>query len=106
MSDEWFSGQAPNIAYEDPLCRWAYTYAHVPVNANLFERVIEQCASSREAFRAELHEEEISVLVFGGGPGTELLGLAKYFSKQAEEKGDDHSQVEVDIDIVDRVPAW
>ncbi len=35
MSREWFSGKTPNIAYEDPMCRLAYLYCHVPANANL-----------------------------------------------------------------------
>jgi hypothetical protein len=37
MRDEWFSGDTPNIAYEDPLCRFAYLYCHTAVNANLCE---------------------------------------------------------------------
>jgi hypothetical protein len=79
MSEQWYAGEAPQIAYEDPLCRWAYVFAHVPANANLFEEVIEICASGNKEFREALNGDEASLLVFGGGPGTELLGLAKYF---------------------------
>jgi hypothetical protein len=39
-----------------------------------------------------------------GGPGTELLGLAKYYLDRAE--GGKHEQIEVRIDSIDRVPEW
>jgi hypothetical protein len=56
MSAEWYSGEAPNIAYEDPLCRWACMFAHVPVQANLFQRVIEECARRNQSFREKLSQ--------------------------------------------------
>lgn len=102
MSDQWYTGEAPQIAYDDPLCRWAYVYAHVPVHANLFEKVIKLCSDGRAEFRKKLNGEEVSVLVFGGGPGTELLGLAKYFFNNANEG----MQTEVEFCLVDRVAAW
>ena len=40
MTNEWFSGDTPNIAYCDPICRLAYLYCHVAANANLFELVV------------------------------------------------------------------
>jgi hypothetical protein len=40
MSKEWFTGDTPNIAYEDPLCRFAYLYCHTAANANLCEVAI------------------------------------------------------------------
>jgi hypothetical protein len=102
MSDQWYAGEAPQIAYEDPLCRWAYVYAHVPAHANLFEKVLEICARGQVAFRNKLSAEELSVIVFGGGPGTELLGLAKYFFNNAT----DGVQTDVEFQLVDRVSAW
>src|SRR3954469_12747199 len=78
MSDQWFAGEQPTIAYEDPLCRWAYVYAHVPVQANLLCRVVMECERQSESFGRKLTSENVSITVFGGGPGTELLGLAKY----------------------------
>lgn len=102
MSEQWYAGDAPQIAYDDPLCRWAYVYAHVPVHANLFETVIRTCAAGSVEFREKLHAEDVSLLVFGGGPGTELLGLAKYFLR----KPNDDEQTEVEFQLVDRVAAW
>ena len=102
MSDQWYTGEAPQIAYDDPLCRWAYVFAHVPVHANLFEKVISICAGRRQEFGQLLHAEEVSLLVFGGGPGTELLGLAKYYLNSVKEGG----QTDVEFQFVDRVAAW
>src|SRR5262245_34251643 len=87
MSDQWYAGEAPQIAYDDPLCRWAYVFAHVPAHANLFEKVIGICAKVCPEFGQVLHAEEVSMLVFGGGPGTELLGLAKYYLNSAKGGG-------------------
>jgi hypothetical protein len=102
MSEQWYAGEAPQIAYDDPLCRWAYVYAQVPALANLFENVIRICAQGRAEFRRKLTGEKVSVLVFGGGPGTELLGLAKYFLIS----GTRSAQIEVEFNSVDRVAAW
>jgi hypothetical protein len=77
----------------------------VPVNANLFEEVIEICSSGREEFREALNGDEISMLVFGGGPGTELLGLAKYFLRAKKYHSKDN-QTDVEFALVDRVAAW
>ena len=106
MSAEWYSGEAPNIAYEDPLCRWAYMFAHVPVQANLFERVIEECARHSPSFRQKISQSNLSMVIFGGGPGTELLGLAKYYLKQGKDEEASYDQVDVDLDVIDRVGAW
>src|SRR6266849_2705382 len=75
MSREWFSGRTPNIAYEDPMCRLAYLYCHVPVNANLFEAVVRASPDLSNFIRERLKAEgELKVCSFGGGPGTEVLG--------------------------------
>jgi len=44
------------------------------------------------------------LVVFGGGPETELLGIAKYYLDRAE--GGKHAQVEIRIDSIDRVSEW
>lgn len=82
-SAQWMSGRKPEIHYEDPLCRIAYLYGIVPVNANLIEYVFERCYELQE-FMDHLHRknDQINVCAFGGGPGTELLGLAKWIEKR------------------------
>jgi hypothetical protein len=104
MSAEWRSGEKPNIAYEDPLCRWAYMFRHVPVQANLFLRVIQECDTHSGAFYEKLRRGELSMVIFGGGPGTELLGLAKYYLNRANDENQE--QVNFEIDVIDEVVAW
>ena len=79
MSKEWFSGDTPNIAYGDPLCRFAYLYSHTAVNANLCEDCIRSLDGIGEQVLGRLNETgELRVCAFGGGPGTELLALSKF----------------------------
>ena len=82
MSQEWFSGDTPNIVYGDPLCRFAYLFAHVGANANLCEYAIRHSRSLSEFIELTLdRSEELRVCAFGGGPGTELLALSKHLLK-------------------------
>ena len=104
MSAEWRSGEKPNIAYQDPLCRCAYMFRHVPVQANLFRRVVQECDAHSPQFHKKLRRDELSMVIFGGGPGTELLGLAKYLLKRAGDE--DHKQTDFEIDVIDEVVAW
>jgi hypothetical protein len=102
MREQWFSGEEPDITYEDPICRWAYVFAHVAVQSNLFLHVLRECTED-SALLTKLLGEQLSVTVLGGGPGTELLGLAKYYMDAAAS---DQEQVDIRVDIIDRVKAW
>lgn len=107
MSAEWFAGKRPTIAYEDPLCRWAYIYAHVAVHANCLKSVLGKCEAKSRKFADKMRQSDLSILTFGGGPGTELIALAKHFAKLKEEDtGGNFDQVEVEIALVDRVGSW
>lgn len=104
MSDEWFSGAAPNIAYGDPFCRLAYLYCHVAVNANVCEMVIRRTPAARNMIIEKMeNEEDLRVCAFGGGPGTELLALAKYLHK-TYEKG--NPPLSISFTILDSVQEW
>jgi hypothetical protein len=106
MSKEWFSGEAPNIAYGDPLCRFAYLYSHTAVNANLCESAIRSSPKLVSYILERLNSTgELRVCAFGGGPGTELLALAKFLTrKKAEGKLEPHG--EVNFTLLDCVPEW
>jgi hypothetical protein len=80
-------------------------FMHAAVQANLFRKVLWECAARNEAFRRKLDGEDLSIVVLGGGPGTELLGLAKHYLSR-EDGEEERVQAEVRIDIIDRVPAW
>jgi hypothetical protein len=80
MNNEWFSGERPNIAYQDPLCRFSYLFCHTAVNANLCEFALRQSPDIVQFLIEKMdRDQELRVCAFGGGPGTELLALSKYF---------------------------
>lgn len=82
MSEEWHSGDAPSIAYHEPICRFAYLYCHVAANANLCELAIRTSSDVMSLINSRLDaDEELRVCAFGGGPGTELLALSKHICK-------------------------
>ncbi len=103
MRNEWFSGDTPNIAYEDPLCRFAYLYAHTAVNANLCEFCIRQSPDVATHINEVLDANgELRVCAFGGGPGTELLALAKHLCNTREGR----PQGDVSFTLLDIVEEW
>jgi hypothetical protein len=104
MSYQWRCAPKPTIPYEDPLCRLAYLYGCVPAQANLLCNVLIECGWHSESFNQKLTGKKLSLVTFGGGPGTELLGFAKYFHDRVMYEP--HEQIEVRIDVIDRVPAW
>lgn len=68
MSEAWFSGDKPHVGYENPVCRLAYLYCHVPVNANLFEAVLSGDAELQEFVLKRIKKTgELHVCAFGGG---------------------------------------
>ena len=103
MREEWFSGETPNIAYEDPLCRFAYLYCHTAVNANLCEFCIRNSPDVQEHIHHVLDTNgELRVCAFGGGPGTELLALAKYLCNTREGR----PQGDISFTLLDIVGEW
>ncbi|MGB3525689.1 MAG: hypothetical protein WBB32_06975 [Flavobacteriales bacterium] len=106
MSKEWFSGENPTIAYGDPLCRFAYLYCHTAANANMCETFIRNHAPTVAHIVSRLNDqEEIKVCAFGGGPGTELLALAKLLERlHGEETLNGHG--DINFTLIDNVPEW
>lgn len=102
MSQEWYSGGQPQIDYEDPFCRLAYLYCHVAANANLFEVSIRRTPELREYVKQKLSLDGLRVCGLGGGPGTELLGLAKYVSRIPETG----NILSADFTVFDKVQEW
>ena len=76
-----YRNNTPDINYEDPLCRLGYLYRHGPANANLFNTVLSESDSLTETIRHSCRRT-LNVCAAGGGPGTELLGLAKYLNRR------------------------
>lgn len=106
MSREWYSGESPNITYGDPLCRFAYLYCHTAANANMCESFIRNHAPTVTHILNRLNDqEEIKVCAFGGGPGTELLALAKLL-KEKHANGDLKGHGDINFTLIDNVPEW
>jgi hypothetical protein len=102
-SSEYYK-DSPALNYEDPLCRIAYLYAYVAAHANLLDNALCQyeqllnymrgvATSSGGAFR---------VCSLGGGPGSELLGLAKFIERERTED----SFARLEFVLIDRVQEW
>jgi hypothetical protein len=93
----------PTIPYEDPICRLGYLYKHVTANATLFERALFRLGSAREAIRARAGKI-LRISSVGGGPGSEVLGLAKHLVQQFPAEGRLPSRLE--FTVLDRFPQW
>ena len=74
LSAEYWSDD-PDIDYANPLCQLGYLYRYATADATAFERAIIQ-SESIKTLRGG-HDRVLNVCAVGGGPGTELLGLAK-----------------------------
>jgi hypothetical protein len=97
--DEHFQDE-PEIDYPNPLCRLGYFYRHAPANATLFEWVL--CESDRlQTKLREANQGSLEICSVGGGPGTELLGLAKYLLLRS-----DCLPREIRFTVLDNVPQW
>ena len=106
ISEEYYKKAQPNIPYSNPLCRIAYLYWTVPINASLVEFVF-QTDPDLEEYLDEIQSRNsnITLCAFGGGPGTELLGLAKRIEKR---RCDDSlgQQLWLNYRILDKINEW
>ena len=71
----------PSINYDDPFCRLGYLYRYAGINATLFERVLTEDQMLQSTISNPFDYEELTICSLGGGPGTELLGLIKWLSR-------------------------
>ena len=97
-SGEYWS-QNPQIDYADPLCRLGYLYRQAAANATVFERALNN--SNLLANFHDAGKQDLNVCAVGGGPGTELLGLAKHLLYKK-----DYLPRKIDFTVSDVVPYW
>ena len=91
----------PDIRYEDPLCRLGYLYVNAPVNATLFEKVLIESDDLRRKIQGA-GRGILNICSMGGGPGTELLGITKFFLQ--------HERIapprKIGFTVIDSVQEW
>ena len=91
----------PDIRYEDPLCRLGYLYMNAPVNATLFEKVLIESDDLRRKIQ-DAGRGILNICSMGGGPGTELLGITKFFLQ--------HQRIapprKIGFTVIDNVQEW
>ena len=90
----------PSIDYLDPLCRIGYLYRHLPANATLCERALRK-ASVLPQIGDNGEGSTLNVCALGGGPGTELLALAKHLVLCPQLM-----PAEISFTLVDHVSQW
>lgn len=106
IRSEYYKKSQPNIPYSDPLCRIAYLYWTVPINASLVEFVFQRDPDLEEYLdEIQSKNNKITLCAFGGGPGTELLGLAKRIEKRKWE-GSLNQQLWLNYRILDKINEW
>lgn len=101
-SAQYYS-EDPHVAYEDPLCRWAYLYTYVGAHANLLDNALCNLDPLQNFLLSKIHSSQsLSICSLGGGPGSELLGFVK-FIERTKNPGD---CINLQFSLIDRVPQW
>ena len=103
MNAEWFKELPANIDYQDPFCRFAYLFSHTAANANLCEIAVRDSSDVCKLIEMVASKYgKLKICAFGGGPGTELLAIAKHLLK-TRSKG---PHLQIKFDLLDRVDEW
>ena len=101
MSAEYFSQARPKISFGDPFYRSAYLYKYAPANALAVEAVLNYDANHQRLISDLLtSKQRISMCCLGGGPGSEILGAAKWIVRQQLDA------TQLDVVITDKFPQW
>ncbi|MCP4651368.1 MAG: hypothetical protein GY853_14985, partial [PVC group bacterium] len=99
---EWFSNDVPNLNYQSQECRLAYLYIVASSNANAFKSVLENHDDLNEyVMTLARNNRSLKVCALGGGPGTELMAIAKFFHEQQLD-----FCVYVDFQLLDKIQEW
>ena len=71
----------PQIQYEEPLCRLGYLYSCMAQRMPLFLKKQYRIPTVLRLKIENASQGVLKICSMGGGPGTELMGLAKYLRK-------------------------
>jgi len=87
--------QGDDIDYSDSVTRFAYIYRYVACHANIVSELIGATPELASLF----DQERVTVSCIGGGPGSEMVGIAKYLR-------DSGKKPRVKCTIYDRDQSW
>ena len=101
IRSEYYSNAIPVIPFQDLRLRQAYLYWAAPVNALAFKSAIDGDASIRELILQRLRNKGVlRVCCIGGGPGSEVFGLAKWTERNFS------GPAEIDVLVTDKFVEW
>ena len=101
MRDVYRSGNRPEIPFYNPVYRSAYLYEYASANALAVEAVLNDDAKNQRLISSLLtSQQHISLCCLGGGPGSEILGIAKWIERQRVE------QVVLQVLVTDKYREW
>ena len=101
MSDEYYSGNRPEIPFDKSFYRSAYLYEYAAASAWAVEDVINHDAENQRLISGLLTSKQpISLCCLGGGPGSEILGIAKWIERQRA------GQVTLQVLVTDKYREW
>ena len=87
--------QGADIDYSDSVTRFAYIYRYVACHANIVSEFLENTPVLASLF----DQQSVAVACLGGGPGTEMIGIAKYLR-------DSQKKPRVKCTVYDRDQSW
>ena len=101
MRHVYHSGNRPEIPFECLVYRLAYLYEYASANAFAVEAVLNDDAKNQRLISSLLtSKQRISLCCFGGGPGSEIVGVAKWIVQQQL------GTTQLEVVVTDKYPQW
>ena len=101
MRDEYYSRKRPEIPFGDLVYRSAYLYKYAPANALAIEAVLNDDAKNQRLISSLLtSKRHISLCCLGGGPGSGIVGVAKWIVRQQL------GATQLEVVVTDKYPQW
>ena len=101
MRDVYHSGNRPEIPFECLVYRLAYLYEYASANAFAVEAVLNDDAKNQRLISSLLtSKQRISLCCLGGGPGSEIVGVAKWIVQQQL------GTTQLEVVIIDKCLEW
>ena len=101
MGDEYYSKKRPEIPFGDLVYKSAYLYEYAPANALAVEAVLTEDAKNQRLISSLFtSKQRISLCCLGGGPGSEIIGVAKWIVRQQLDT------TQLEVFVTDKYPQW